>query len=295
MMDERRRRDQDVPCASNDEALWIMSAGVPDVIDPVTGQVISAIERDYDDDFVVDVSTIPCLTYTDGPTRMPTGRPTSGPTAMMMMAETEEEKEEDEGTEEMEDAEDTAVSTTEKEDGTSSSTTTSSSRSFYGCDHDGDGGNDDGDDATSNLPSEDAVELNLAYDYEIHTSLSSLDDDDDNGGMLSSFENAMAYDMANRYGLVDCTSTAKRRRRYLRSLGGTKRGLIAVSGSPVDVSMADACELFLLACVLYCISPTVHVLSRASRSPIFGFPVISLKKRKQNKTKRRMRIIVRRV
>ena len=74
-------------------------------------------------------------------------------------------------------------------------------------------------------------ELTITYDYELHTS-SPLNDD-----MLSSFENTIARDLANGFGLVNCDGPT--RRHYLRSLNQGE--VVALSSEPVDDSLSGKC------------------------------------------------------
>jgi hypothetical protein len=179
--------DNTIPCASNDQSVWVMNA-VPDiqVVDPETGEAITLVSRNVDDDdYILGLATNPCLATTNA-------------TA--------------------------AEAVTTEETGETAATTEEGTKpSFYSCGSDG----GTGDVASSFLP-DDATEVTLVYDYELHTS-SPLDAD-----VLSSFENSVAYDLANRYGLIDC------RRRNLRSLEGG--GLIALDSAPMDESLTDTCE-----------------------------------------------------
>ncbi len=111
------------------------------------------------------------------------------------------------------------------------STTTVEYKTFYSCS--GDAGSSEANDASS--IDADATQIKLMYDYELYTS-SPLDN-----GLLSSLSNDMVYDLADRYGLVDCNfDSSAAKRRSLRSL--KKGDVIALDSMPLDKSLADKYE-----------------------------------------------------
>jgi hypothetical protein len=117
-----------------------------------------------------------------------------------------------------------------------SSTATAAYKTFYSCSSVDANGNSGGA-ASPSIP-EDAIEVKLTYSYELHTS-SPLDDD-----ILSSLSNDITYDIADRYGLVDCSfDSSVTKRRSLRSL--KKGDVLALDSMPLDKSVADkyACEV----------------------------------------------------
>ena len=117
-----------------------------------------------------------------------------------------------------------------------SSTAATAYKTFYSCSSDDANGNGGG--AASPSITEDAIEVILTYNYELHTS-SPLNND-----ILSSLSNDITYDIADRYGLVDCSfDSSVTKRRSLRSL--KKGDVLALDSMPLDKSVADkyACEV----------------------------------------------------
>lgn len=112
--------------------------------------------------------------------------------------------------------------------------------SFYRCSFGGSdvvGNNIDSakEESPSSLLPENVTKITLVYDYEIHT----LTPPPLDTRTQSSFEDGITYDLARRYGLIDC----RRRRRYLRSLlmdGGSE--VVALDSHPMDESMAGTYE-----------------------------------------------------
>ncbi|KAL3762772.1 hypothetical protein ACHAW5_000208 [Stephanodiscus triporus] len=244
--------DNTIPCASNDQNVWVMNA-VPDiqVVDPETGEAITLVSRNVDDDdYYLGLATNPCLATTTAtaaeavdaeapPTVEPTRRPTRKPSGRPSVRSTTATGAESASTT---DVDTTTTMTTTEETGETAATTEEGRAFFYSCGSHGSAG-----DAASSFLPDDATEMTLVYDYELHTS-SPLDAD-----VLSSFENSVAYDLANRYGLIDC------RRRNLRSLEGG--GLIALDSAPMDESLTDTYEC----------GVQVNLASTTSCTPIRGY------------------------
>lgn len=114
--------------------------------------------------------------------------------------------------------------------------TTSTYKTVYSCISDDSTSETNTDGVPSSLTA-DATKVFLTYDYDLITS-SPLNDE-----MLTSLSSDMAYDLADRYGLVDCNIEPSTKRRSLRSL---KVGdVLALDSSPLDQNLADTykCEV----------------------------------------------------
>lgn len=83
-----------------------------------------------------------------------------------------------------------------------------------------------------------ATKIQLIYDYELITS----------GGIdltteLDRLENDMTEDLANQYGLVDCSAKL---RRALRNQNRSREGVVALDSDPMDEVLDSQCEFVLL-------------------------------------------------
>lgn len=79
-----------------------------------------------------------------------------------------------------------------------------------------------------------ATKYELVYDYEIITS-----SDGSVGDTLAQLENGMTQDLAEQYGLVDCSA---RLRRALKKSKRSAGGLVALDSDPVDKVREGQCE-----------------------------------------------------
>ena len=131
---------------------------------------------------------------------------------------------------------DTVTDTTESgenndgdaEDGGDEST--SATKSYYSCSTDT---------VSTSNSSDDATKLIISYNYELHTTSPFSED------TLLNFENNMAQDLADKYGLITCDERKKKKRnlRGLQSSDEEEGGvLLALSSDPVDESLADNCK-----------------------------------------------------
>jgi len=106
-------------------------------------------------------------------------------------------------------------------------------QSFYSCSPNS---------SSANTPPSNSKEVTLTYDYELHTS-SPLNDD-----ILSKLEDSITNDIANKYGLVTCSSIQEERRHLRASSQKQQRVLqagdvLAVGSNPEDESLSDQCKL----------------------------------------------------
>ncbi|KAL7428333.1 hypothetical protein ACHAXH_002847 [Discostella pseudostelligera] len=119
----------------------------------------------------------------------------------------------------------------------------------------------------------DATKVFLTYDYDLITS-KPLDDK-----ILTSLSNDMAYDLADRYGLVDCNIEPSTKRRSLRSL---KVGdVIALDNSPLDQNLADQYECEVPDTLLSTTTTTIDTTIVCT--PVRGFMKAWLSKSTTNK------------
>ena len=98
----------------------------------------------------------------------------------------------------------------------------SATKSYYSCSTDT---------VSTSNSSDDATKLILAYDYELHTTSPFSED------TLLNFENNMAQDLADKYGLITCDERKKKKRnlRGLQSSDEEEGGvLLALASDPVD-------------------------------------------------------------
>ena len=107
-------------------------------------------------------------------------------------------------------------------------------QSFYSCSPNS---------SSANTPPSNSKEVTLTYDYELHTS-SPLNDN-----ILSKLEDSITNDIANKYGLVTCSSIQEERR-HLRASSSQKQqrslqagDVLAVGSNPEDESLSDQCKL----------------------------------------------------
>ena len=123
-------------------------------------------------------------------------------------------------------------------------------QSFYSCSPNS---------SSANTPPSNSKEVTLTYDYELHTS-SPLNDD-----ILSKLEDSITNDIANKYGLVTCSSIQEERRHLRASSQKQQRALqagdvLAVGSNPEDKSLSDKCKF----CTPLCLCPFyvfVHSMS----------------------------------
>ena len=283
-------KDPGDPCASNDEKNW-------GLIDPDTGEIISLVSNTFlDDDDELDN---PCLekvestatatttttttttstttttteAETNSPTPSPSAKPTNPPspsptpgpspspietsTTTTTTATTTTSTTTPEPTPTVEatttseatptstaEAAQTTITTTEEE-------ITDEPKSFYSCSPSANNDNTNNDGA----PSEnDGTKVTLTYDYELHTSAPF------DPSILSSFEDSITADLADKFSLINCDSSnevfrSRRglRQRSLRSLSDNTNGGVKVSAlasEPEDESMADTCK-FLYALLIF--------------------------------------------
>ena len=109
-------------------------------------------------------------------------------------------------------------------------------QSFYSCSPNS---------SSANTPPSNSKEVTLTYDYELHTS-SPLNDD-----ILSKLEDSITNDIANKYGLITCSSIQEERRHLRASSQKQQRvlqasDLLAVGSNPEDESLIDQCKLFIV-------------------------------------------------
>jgi hypothetical protein len=83
-----------------------------------------------------------------------------------------------------------------------------------------------------------AAKIQLIYDYELITSVGI-----DLTTELVRLENDMTEDLANRYGLVDCSAKL---RRALRNQHRSREGVVALDSDPMDEVLDSQCEFVLL-------------------------------------------------
>ena len=109
-------------------------------------------------------------------------------------------------------------------------------QSFYSCSPNS---------SSANTPPSNSKEVTLTYDYELHTS-SPLNDD-----ILSKLEDSITNDIANKYGLVTCSSIQEERRHLRASSQKQQRVLqasgdvLAVGSNPEDESLSDKCKFYI--------------------------------------------------
>ena len=108
-------------------------------------------------------------------------------------------------------------------------------QSFYSCSPNS---------SSANTPPSNSKEVTLTYDYELHTS-SPLNDD-----ILSKLEDSITNDIANKYGLVTCSSIQEERRHLRASSQNQQRSLqagdvLAVGSNPEDESLSDQCKFYI--------------------------------------------------
>ena len=108
-------------------------------------------------------------------------------------------------------------------------------QSFYSCSPNS---------SSANTPPSNSKEVTLTYDYELHTS-SPLNDD-----ILSKLEDSITNDIANKYGLVTCSSIQEERRHLRASSQKQQRSLqasdvLAVGSNPEDESLSDQCKFYI--------------------------------------------------
>jgi len=132
-------------------------------------------------------------------------------------------------------------------------------QSFYSCSPNS---------SSANTPPSNSKEVTLTYDYELHTS-SPLNDD-----ILSKLEDSITNDIANKYGLVTCSSIQEERRHLRASSYKQQRSLqagdlLAVGSNPEDESLSDQCKLFIVYLFFSCLCFTVYAVIFAHISSLF--------------------------
>ena len=193
-----------VPCANSDPVVVVTEQGGEESVEAtVASQTTSAAVNDEQGETVEWGTTEATASVTEVTTTA-TPEGTTTPTAPLFSTEDNEDTEEGEQNINEE---------------------TSQTSSFYTCHPD-----------PSSLISGDfspddsfAQKYEVAYDYEVIT-FDSVDVTDE----LGQLENIMAEDMANQYGLLDCTSKLRRGLRQKRS---GDISVVALDSDPVDVVM----------------------------------------------------------
>ena len=136
-------------------------------------------------------------------------------------------------------------------------------QSFYSCSPNS---------SSANTPPSNSKEVTLTFDYELHTS-SPLNDD-----ILSKLEDNFTTDIANKYGLVTCSSIQEERRHLRASSQNQMRVLqagdvLAVGSNPEDESLSDKCKLFIVHLFISMFRFTVYDVIFAHISSLFIFNI----------------------